>query len=104
MMEIFSVGPDDVHSYELDRFSSDDIAYIVYWYEIYSYEGDGDCVVIHHDNSMEYFGMSHCSCYGPLEDSGVSITVEDIVSTKESIHEFDCKEEVKNKVKELLGL
>jgi hypothetical protein len=45
------------------------------------------------------YPFSHFSCFEhQIKDLG------DIVSTKESIHEFDCKEEVKNKVKELLSL
>ena len=103
-MEVFSVGPDELSSYEIDEVKNENAKYLVYSYENFGYEGSGDAIVINNDNSLIHHELSHCSCYGPFDGGGTSVSIEDVLAPKESVHEFDCAEEIKSKVKELLGL
>ncbi len=40
---------------------------VVTKYEEGSYEGSGDALIFR-NNLVEYYNLSHCSCYGPFED------------------------------------
>ena len=64
-IKIHSVGPDALNEDNIP--SHIDLA--VYYYEVGSWEGDGNCVF--HDattGKWGYRGLGHCSCYGPLEE------------------------------------
>ena len=78
-MKIISVGPDEITISEDVIPKGVDV--IIYWYESGCYEGHGDAIAIGEKVAYEA-GLSHCSCYGPLEDStdwaGPNKTPEDL--------------------------
>jgi hypothetical protein len=48
---------------------SDDYVWIVTEYECGDYDGNGDAVAKHKNGELHYYNLSHCSCYGPFENS-----------------------------------
>jgi len=61
--KVYSVGPDELGSLP------DNVDVAVYWYECGGYEGSG--IVVFYDASAKKWGwdgLSHCSCYGPIDD------------------------------------
>lgn len=103
-MEIYNVGVDELANYELE--CRDDFKFIVYQYENYGYEGDGEAVGLCLTDNMLYIkNLSHCSCYGPMDggiESGDKMTIEDFLSEKEDVHAYDALKAIKDKVRELL--
>lgn len=42
--------------------------YVVYYYNDYGYDGDGELVVVRNDNKISLpRDLTHCSCYSPCE-------------------------------------
>ena len=52
---------------------------VFYWYVSGSYEGDGALIAVK-DGRWYDKGLSHCSCYGPLDDFAKDISEYDRVS------------------------
>ena len=59
----YQVGPDDPGIP-----NEPDFIWIVHWYEIGDYCGDGEAIGLHKDGFLYTCGLSHCSCYGPCDD------------------------------------
>lgn len=102
-MKIYNVGPDEVYG-DLEEA---DFEFIVYWYQIGDYCGDGEAVGLCNSDKLIYVkNLGHCSCYGPMDGgmkSGDTMTVQDFLSNKDNIHYYDARDEIKDKVRELLG-
>lgn len=94
-MQIYSVGPNtDTYSAPTDGYE-----WCVYWYEIGDYCGYGQAIY-YDGKDLWSQGLDHCSCYGPFESSLVKVVLDsDNVLDKDIEHE-----EIRNKVKELLGI
>lgn len=102
-MKLYCVGPDEAY----DEPGQDDrYEWLVYWYEEGDYCGDGEAVALGKDGKLYTYGLGHCSCYGPFDDWGTfdeTVEVEKFLGQKESIHESDWEDAVKDKVRELLN-
>lgn len=101
MVEIFNVGSEELIS-ELEVAG---FKWVVYWYETGDWDGSGEAVG-YKDGLLYIKNLSHCSCYGPMDDgleSGDKMTVEAFLSLKEDIFSYDARKEVKKKVAELIG-
>lgn len=110
-MKIYKVGPEELDKFDLEnlKLEENQFKWMVYWYEIDMMEGSGEAVALHVETGLLHVeDLGHCSCYGPLDDgillSGDTYTVEKFLSDKDDITEFDARKEVKDKVRELLGL
>ena len=92
-----------LQDYELDYVRKHEFDWFVYAYYVDYYEGDGEGVA-YKDGKLYFYGFSHCSCYGAIEDSslGAPVSVEDYLNSVD-IHDTDCQyKEVRDKVLELL--
>lgn len=100
-MQEYSVGPD-----VCDYIPNDEnFVWVVYWYKIGDYCGDGEYLALHKDGTLYNGGMSHCSCYGPFDGgliSGSSFTKEEILGTNGYILISNINEDVLRKAQELL--
>ena len=102
-MKIYQVGPDDAY----DEPQNDErYLWLVYWYEIGDYCGDGEAVALGVDGKLYVYGLGHCSCYGPFDEWGVNrsdgIAVEDFLKERDSIHDLQFRDEVEEQVRKLL--
>lgn len=59
MAALYSVGPDQIDDRDCEGYE-----WVVYWYEIGDYCGDGEAVSFD-GTYYRVHGLSHCSCYGP---------------------------------------
>lgn len=103
MENYYSVGKDELcgrdFSYITDN-DKTDIEWIVYHYTSDWYEGSGEAIV-KKDNKYYYYDLGHCSCYGPLEGSPTEHSLQEILSDKDNVHDFDVCQEIKDKIREL---
>jgi hypothetical protein len=102
-MMIYNVGPDAAYS---EPSTDESYVWLVYWYEEGCYDGWGEAVALDTDGKLYCYDLSHCSCYGPFDDWGInrhSVSVEEFFRTKTNIHDRDYKDEIAEKVAELLG-
>lgn len=101
-MKLYNVGPDEPYGYEE---KDDRYVWLVYWYEIGDYCGDGEAVAFGKDGLVYFYGLGHCSCYGPFDDwgsPGKGMTVEEYLRPKDSVHDLSVKGPVDEKVTKLL--
>ena len=105
-MIFYSVGPDELNeSYDTPS-DAQEFEWVVYSYERGYYDGSGEAVGLCNDGLLYRTGLGHCSCYGPMDGAmknGVGISIDDFLSDKENIHSYDACQEIKDKVRELLG-
>lgn len=102
-MRCFNVGPDDLTS-DLAQFE-DRYEWVVYWYESGDYDGGGEAVALRKDGKIDVWNLSHCSCYGPLDEWDHKpdvYSVEEFLRDKENIHDLTVKSEVEKKARRLL--
>jgi hypothetical protein len=99
-MDVYNVGVEE--PWDLP---SDGYVWLVYSYDVYSqYEGGGEAIGLSEEDGMLYiYNLGHCSCYGPFDSVCVSMTVEEYLRPKDSVHDFDPKSDVDKKVRELLA-
>jgi hypothetical protein len=104
-MEIYNVGQDELSEYDLQEVVKEKYLWLVYWYENDGYDGNGEAVALGVDGMLYRTGLSHCSCYGPMEAFGgaTPITKKEFFRDKDDIFDYDARMEVKEKVRELLG-
>lgn len=98
----YSVGPDELCIYNF-KYLSENIQWIVYHYTCGSYEGHGEAI-LKENNKYYYYDLGHCSCYGPLEGTPTEHSLQEILSDKVDIHDFDICQEIKDKIRELEGV
>lgn len=107
-MRIYSVGEIEFDKYDFEegQLDSDQYEWLVYGYEQGFWDGSGYAVALRKDGQLQYKGLDHCSCFGPLDGwpGASSVTIEEFFRVKENIHDDDWSLSVKRKVKELLGL
>ncbi len=68
-----------------------------YWYGSGSYEGSGHAIYLTQDNKWDQAGLSHCSCYGPMENvtdesTGIYDTLDELVATFSAELKRDTKD------------
>lgn len=109
-MHLFPVGPDTLSEHDIDETTDKDneFHWFVYWYEVGSYDGSGEGVALHKVSGLLYYvGLGHCSCNGPIDGplgtNATKYTPAEFFSLTASIYELDCRNAVKDKVKELLA-
>jgi len=114
-MKIYDVGPDKLEDYDLnwvggykeDHQQGDGgYEWVVYWYENEYYEGYGQAVALRKDGLVEVKDLSHCSCYGPMEHwatEASTISVEELLRKKDNVHDLQIREEVEEKVRQLIS-
>jgi hypothetical protein len=66
---VYALGPDFVSQEEIEGLclTWPRILWIAYSYEVGCYEGHGLAIVKRDDGTFLFWGMGHCSCYGPCE-------------------------------------
>lgn len=102
-MKVYDVGPDELNRYDLEQVGWS-YQWIVYWYENGGYDGSGYGVGLREDGLLDTITLGHCSCYGPISgNTWETQTVEKFFEQKISVHDYDHREEVINKVRELLS-
>ena len=105
-MRIYNVGHDELGEYDLAQIPHDEYQWLVYSYTIDSYEGFGEAVALTKGGEIHVHLLSHCSCYGPLDEWGrprAVVSPEEYLRAKDSVHDFGSLPEVEAKVRELLG-
>jgi hypothetical protein len=104
-MRIYNVGTDELSDWDFNEVSQDKYKWIVYWYENGGYDGNGEAVALGKDDDKLYCkNLGHCSCYGPMDswETGCTMmSVDEFLKDKDDIFEYDCKEEIKKKVRRL---
>ena len=91
----------DFGSWDFDNIKDENFEWMVYAYYTGSYEGDGEAVG-YKDGNLYFYGLGHCSCYGPLEAQADMVSV-DKWKTSVDIHDTDAQyKEVRDKLVELL--
>jgi hypothetical protein len=78
-MKQYHVGPHDPCC--TDGLNAEDYVWLITWYESGDYGGDGLAAALRKDGVVEYKGLGHCSCYGPMDSWSSE-------STKVSLEEF----------------
>ena len=106
-MLIYSVGQDELSDWDFKEIQAEAYKWIVYEYESGSYDGSGQAVAFKEENGLLYVkNLGHCSCYGPMDSWETDcevMTVAEFLRDKDSIMDTDCKDVVKNKVREHVG-
>lgn len=103
-MKIYNVGPDELCDWDLEQVG-EGYDWLVYWYEVGCYDGDGEAVALRKDGMVEIKCLGHCSCYGPMDDwaTGISeVSLEELLRDKDSVHDIAVREEIMSKVRELV--
>lgn len=103
MCEIYNVGDEEC----CDVYADEKFRWIVYVYENYGYEGGGEAVGYNIEDGLLYVqSLSHCSCYGPMDDGfngATKYTVEEYLRVKDNVLDYESMDCVKKKVHELLS-
>lgn len=104
-MQIYNVGPREFSEYQLDSMHGHDCRWLVYWYQYDCFLGTGELVALGMDGLLHCKSLGHCSCFGPLErwDAAYTVTVEEFLRTKKSIHDLEFRPEIELKVRSLLS-
>lgn len=78
-----SVGPDALSEYDSKSIDIpvSTIEWVVYAYEIGSYDGSGTIVIKLKSGKYLTTNLGHCSCYGPVEkdDFGAEISLSEML-------------------------
>jgi hypothetical protein len=101
-MEVYSIGPDN--AWMGDYVNENDYIWIVEWYEDVGYDGNGEAVALGKDEKLYFANLGHCSWNGPYEEgfSG-GVSVEEFKKSRNDVLGYNQKDEVTQKVLELLG-
>lgn len=106
-MLIYNVGVDELREWDFREVKAEAYKWIVYDYQDGGYDGSGVAVAYKEENGLLYIkNLGHCSCYGPMdswETECYVMTVAELLRDKDSVMDFDCKDAIKNKVRELIG-
>jgi len=103
---IHNLGPDALDTWDM-KYVPDDFAYLVYWYEQGSYDGDGVAIFKTKSGKFGWVCLSHCSCFGPCEDfESVGFELASILEDldRETSGYYKYYQDVKQKLIELEGL
>ncbi len=103
-MRIYNVGTDELSDWDFNEVKEEKYKWIVYWYENGGYDGSGEAVAMDQDGLLHCKNLGHCSCYGPMdswETGCATMTVEEFLKDKDSIMDYDCKDEIKKQVRRL---
>jgi len=103
-MRIYNVGKDELSDWDFNEVKQEKYKWIVYEYENGGYDGSGHAVAMDQDGLLHCKDLGHCSCYGPMDswETGCStMTVEEFLKDKDSIFDYDCKDEIKKQVRRL---
>jgi hypothetical protein len=76
---------EELADYDLEKLNDFSVNQALYYYQYGDYEGHGTMILVMTDGTLALHDMSHCSCYGPMEDLGNNIvkmkytTLEELV-------------------------
>jgi hypothetical protein len=105
-MNIYNVGLDELGLGSLQELADKNkFDWLVYSYCGGDWEGDGQAILLGKDGFLYTTNLGHCSCHGP-EDGFYDLcrmTIEEFLREKDSIFDFECKDAVGLKVRELLA-
>ena len=104
-MDVYSLGQEKLSDeYDLAPYLGEEkYDWVVYRYNNYGYDGDGELVALGKDGLLYCMSLGHCSCYGPVDNQSFStLTVEEFAKGPENIFDNDYAL-VRSKVLELLG-
>jgi len=80
----------------------DNYEWVVYHYENYGYEGDGELIAYDGD-ILHIYQLGHCSCYGPLEGNCDAISKEKYLNSDNVLDADTRFGDVREKVLKLLS-
>lgn len=117
-IDYYSVGPDDLgkyyqdwnssyYSFSLDNFFQLGFKWIVCWYREDGYDGQGIAVALDKNGRFFVRHLDHCSCFEPLEggtEAWKEKSLPSFFEVSENALAEEIRPEIKNKMKELLGL
>ena len=83
------------------EYIGNDYEWVVYHYENWGYEGDGELVAYDGD-ILHIYQLGHCSCYGPLEGSSEAISKEKYLNSDNVLDTDTRFGDVREKVLKLL--
>jgi hypothetical protein len=90
----------ELQEYEIETLEKIGAEVVFYWYGQGSYEGAGH-MIARDKNGWHVFDLSHCSCYGPVEN--ISFGGEPTSKTLKGIEE-KCSDDLYKDIKELVRL
>ena len=89
-------SPSSIDNGEISEKLSDVSSFVfvvMYEYFTETYEAHGTMVVVFSDGSTQKYDLSHCSCYGPIDEVGSQdckiSTIEKLLESSDSIHDDD---------------
>lgn len=99
-MNVINIGPDSI--WNLEPISNRGYVQVITHYTQPPYEGHGELVGIHADyETLSIHNLSHCSCYGPLDNSqepDASMSITEYI-TKYLNAEVEASRELANYLK-----
>lgn len=98
----YSVGRDTIDYFEEFERNHPNIEYIVYEYEVGSWDGGGSAILKTRDGQFYNINLDHCSCYGPGEWKGDLISLETILDS-DNILDDPVDDVIRAKVRQLEG-
>ena len=66
---------EELQDYDLEKLNDFSVVQVFYYYQYGDYEGHGTMILTMADGSLVLHDMSHCSCFGPMEDLGNDIAI-----------------------------
>lgn len=98
-VQLYQVGPGELSDDQVGAVK--ECVWLVYWYEIGCYCGDGEAVSFDGKNYTLH-NLSHCSCYGPDDklSTGDTITLDQLFGESVSLG-VELHKEMLDKVYEL---
>lgn len=78
-----------------------DYVWVVYHYENYGYEGEGELVGFDGEN-LDIYQLGHCSCYGPLDSSPETISKDKYLNSTNALDTDTRYGNVREKVLKLI--
>ncbi len=96
----YDIGPDGLDCDE--ELAGGSYRWAVCHYTNGGYEGHGYMVAMGTDGRLYVWNLSHCSCYGPLDDGPTITTVSEYLKPDETIFTDPAEDALKAKVAELL--
>jgi len=92
------------HEDDRKKFESTGAQAAFYWYSQGDYDGQGKCLFVK-DNKWYLKDLGHCSCYGPLDDGGDSLTLVEPWLNNLDEAKDKCSEELwTNEIEPLVNL
>ena len=78
---------EELADYDLEKLNVFTVNQVFYYYQTGDYEGHGTMILAMTDGTLVLHDMSHCSCFGPMEDLGNDISKMKYLTIEELIED-----------------